>query len=120
MSLVQHGFKYLRDDEQWGEEYYATPMHTLMLEAVDCEDRSFLYSFLVEQVTGLRTVGLKYPGHLAVAVELSASHPEENADFVIVNGRRFYVSDPTYIGASVGQAMPMFDGVTPVIINKEE
>lgn len=118
LSLVQHGFEYLRDDEQWGEEYYATPMHTLMLDAVDCEDRSFLFAFLVEQVIGLKTVGLKYPGHLAVAVELNEDHPNPEADYVVVDGHKFYVSDPTYIGASVGQAMTIFDGVTPSVINK--
>lgn len=118
LSLVQHGFEYLRDDEQWGEEYYATPMHTLMLDAVDCEDRSFLFAFLVEQVVGLKTVGLKYPGHLAVAVELNENHPNPEADYVDVDGHKFYVSDPTYIGASVGQAMTIFDGIAPSVIDK--
>jgi hypothetical protein len=89
-----------------------------MLDAVDCEDRSFLFSYLVEQVIGLQTVGLKYPGHLAVAVELIEPHPDPDADSVYVDGRKFYVSDPTYIGANVGQAMTIFDGVVPSIINK--
>lgn len=118
LSLIQYGFEYKRDHEQWGEEYYSTPMHTLMLDAVDCEDRSFLFAYLVEQVVGIDTVGLKYPGHLAVAVAVDSGDMAINSDYVVVEGRKFYVADPTYIGADVGQAMTTFNGVTPQIINK--
>lgn len=118
LSLIQHGFDYEKDQQQWGEEYYATPMHTLMLDAADCEDRSFLFAYLVEQVVGIKTVGLKYPGHLAVAVALDEQSVRQDADYVVVNNQRFFVADPTYIGADIGQAMPMFAGVKPEVINK--
>ena len=116
LSLIQHGFEYELDNDQWGEEYYSTPMHTLMLKAADCEDRSFLFSYLVEQVVGIDTVGLKYPGHLAVAVALDESETDNGADHVSVNGRKFFIADPTYIGATIGETMPMFKNVIPMII----
>lgn len=118
LSLIQQGYEYEKDQQQWGEEYYATPMHTLMLEAADCEDRSFLFAYLVEQVVGIPTVGLKYPGHLAVAVALPDKDISPNAEYVLVAGQKYYVADPTYIGADIGQAMPMFDGIKPEVVNK--
>ncbi len=116
LSLIQHGFDYELDNIQWGEEYYATPMHTLMLRSVDCEDRSFLFAYLVREVTGLDTVGLKYPGHLAVAVAVDPKDMPKGATYVLVHDRPYFIADPTYIGAGIGQVMPMFTAAQPQII----
>ena len=118
LNLVQRGFNYQLDNDQWGEEYYSVPMHTLMLNAVDCEDRSFLFAYLVEQVVGLSTVGLKYPGHLAVAVAVSPRDLKNNTQYLTVKGKKYFVADPTYIGANIGDVMPKFKNVTPTIIAK--
>lgn len=118
LHLVQRGFNYELDSDQWGEEYYSVPMHTLMLNAVDCEDRSFLFAYLVEQVVGVSTVGLKYPSHLAVAVAVNPKDLRKNTRYFTVKGKKFFVADPTYIGANIGDVMPKYKGVTPTIIAK--
>ncbi|MGF1763201.1 hypothetical protein [Aliivibrio kagoshimensis] len=115
LSLIQFGFEYELDVDQWGEEYYAAPMHTLMLRAADCEDRAFLFSFLVEEVVGLKTVGLHYPGHLAAAVAFT-NNSGVSGKYVMLEGERYYVTDPTYIGASIGDEMPQYDTVAPKLI----
>lgn len=115
LSLIQFGFEYELDVDQWGEEYYAAPMHTLMLRAADCEDRAFLFSFLVEEVVGLKTVGLHYPGHLAAAVAFD-SNSGVSGKYVTLEGVKYYVTDPTYIGASIGEEMPQFSTVAPKLI----
>ncbi|MBQ8221442.1 MAG: hypothetical protein IJZ31_09615, partial [Bacteroidaceae bacterium] len=48
---------------------------------------------------------LHYPGHLATAVHF----PETiSGNYVSLNGQRYLVCDPTYIGADIGMAMPKF------------
>ncbi len=115
LSFVQHAFDYKLDKEQWGREYYAAPQHTLGLTAVDCEDRSFLFSWLVENLLDLETVGLLYPGHVAVAVNIDDT--KSKGVFYLFNNKKFYIADPTYIGATVGDVMPDYRNVQPSIID---
>ena len=44
-----------------------------------------------------------YPGHLATAVKFET---DVQGDAMIIDGKRFVVCDPTYIGAPVGNQMP--------------
>lgn len=39
-----------------------------------------------------------------------------NGDFITVNGNKYVVCDPTYIGASVGCSMPEMSGKTASVI----
>jgi hypothetical protein len=57
---------------------------------------------LVKELLGLEVVLLHYPNHLATAVHFSEN---VNGDFLTVDGKKFVVCDPTYIGASIGIAM---------------
>lgn len=114
LSFVQHAFGYELDKEQWGREYYAAPQHTLGLAAVDCEDRSFLFSWLVKNLLDLETVGLLYPGHVAVAVNLDDTKSDDI--YYLFNNKKFYITDPTYIGATIGDVMPDYQNVQPNII----
>lgn len=53
---------------------------------------------------GLDVVLLDYPKHIATAV----CFPEGNVqgDYYEVDGKRYVVCDPTYIGASIGMTQP--------------
>jgi len=115
LSFVQHAFEYELDKDQWGREYYAAPQHTLGLTAVDCEDRSFLFSWLVNNLLEIETVGLLFPGHVAVAVRLDDA--ELDGTFYRINDGKFYIADPTYIGASIGRVMPDYANVKPNLID---
>jgi hypothetical protein len=115
LSFVQHAFDYKLDKDQWGREYYAAPQHTVGLTAVDCEDRSFLFSWLVKNLLDLEVVGLLYPGHVAVAVRLDDT--ESAGTFYLFDNKKFTITDPTYIGAAIGKVMPDYRNVQPQIIN---
>lgn len=54
-----------------------------------------------------------YPGHLACAVNFTEN---VNGDYINLNGKRFIVTDPTYIGAPVGRTMPDMDNSTAKVI----
>ena len=81
------------------------PEETLLYPYSDCEDRSILFSFLVNNLTGLKVVGLDYPEHIATAVKFNTP---VKGDAINHNGARYVVCDPTYINADVGMTMPKY------------
>lgn len=113
LNWVQTAFVYEYDDKVWGEDRAFFPDETLYYPYCDCEDRSILFTRLVRDLIGLKCILIYYPGHLASAVCFTEP---VNGDYIQVNGKRFVVCDPTYIGASVGHTMPDMDNQTAKLI----
>jgi len=105
LRFVQTSFAYATDDKQFGYENPLFPEESLFYPASDCEDRSFLFAWLVQDLLGLEVIGLHYPGHIATAVKLNM---KVNGDSVRFKGKEYIVADPTFINANVGRAMPKF------------
>lgn len=103
LNMIQTGFSYATDQEQFGGERSLFADESLFYPSCDCEDRSILYSILVRDLLGLDVVLVHAPGHLFTAVRFS--QPAEG-DYLKLDGQRYTICDPTYIGASIGQAMP--------------
>lgn len=109
LALVQYSFTYQTDDEQYGYEKFMTPEECLWNLASDCEDRTALFAWLVNRYTKLDYAFVRYPTHIALAVNaedvaLSGNilHTYKGAD----KKETYIVADPTYIGASLGMEMP--------------
>lgn len=114
LNFVQTAFQYGFDVEQLGEERAFFADETLFYPYSDCEDRAILYSILVRDLLGLDVVLLYYPNeHLATAVRFG---DDVSGDHVDVDGVKYTICDPTYIGASIGSAMPRYKGTTVNII----
>jgi hypothetical protein len=114
LRFVQTAFPYQTDQEHFGFEKWQAPEEILYYRLSDCDDRSVLYAFLLQEVLGWDEVAvLHYPGHLAVAV--AQSRLGADGDAVLHNGVRYIVTDPTYIGADIGMAMPQYRDVTPTV-----
>ncbi|RDH82670.1 MAG: hypothetical protein DIZ80_10345 [endosymbiont of Galathealinum brachiosum] len=113
LRFVQTAFKYKTDEQQFGIENYLFPEETLHYPYSDCEDRSVFFAWIVHHLLGLQVVGLDYPGHISAAV-----HFNENVrgDAVSFNGKRYVVTDPTYINANSGMAMPAYKNKKPGVI----
>ncbi len=103
LNFVQTGFKYATDEEQFGFEKPFFVEELFYYPACDCEDRSVLFGWLVRELLGLDVVYLDYPNHIATAVQFKG---DVKGDFLTINGKRYTVCDPTYIGASIGMTMP--------------
>lgn len=106
LNWVQTGFVYEYDDKVWGHDRAFFAEETLYYPYADCEDRSILFSRLVRDLLGLDVALIYYPGHLATAVKFDT---EVTGDAMLINGNRYVVCDPTYIGAPVGVQMPDLD-----------
>jgi len=111
LAFVQRAFAYKTDAEQFGREKYFFVEESLHYPYNDCEDRSVMFSWLVHQLLGLKTVGLLYPGHMTTALMLKQIKPDYAT--VEYQGQRYVIADPTYIGASVGMAMPSYARLRP-------
>ncbi|MDY4683077.1 MAG: hypothetical protein SO375_01910 [Prevotella sp.] len=103
LNFVQTGFKYATDEEQFGFEKPFFVEELFYYPACDCEDRSVLFGWLVRELLGLDVVYLDYPNHIATAVQFKG---DVKGDFLTIDGKRYTVCDPTYIGASIGMTMP--------------
>lgn len=103
LRFVQTAFEYQIDNDQFGREKYFFAEETVFYPYCDCEDRSVLFSYLVRNLTGLKVIGVNYPGHVAAAVNFSQVQSGTNVN---VNGQPYLICDPTYINATIGMEMP--------------
>ena len=103
INFVQTAFVYEYDDKVWGEDRAFFAEETLYYPYCDCEDRSILYTRLIRDLLGLKAALIYYPGHLATAVCFTE---KVKGDGLLINGKRYVICDPTYIGAPIGITMP--------------
>lgn len=111
LAFVQKAFAYKTDEEQFGYEKYFFVEESLYFPYNDCEDRAVLFAWLAHELVGIKVVGLLYPKHMTTAVELK----QVNAGYATImhQGKRLVIADPTYVGASVGMAMPSYAKYQP-------
>ncbi|MBQ9312066.1 MAG: transglutaminase domain-containing protein [Bacteroidales bacterium] len=103
LNFVQTSLVYEYDDTVWGTDRAFFAEETLFYPYADCEDRAILYSRLVRDLLGIKAVLIYYPNHLATAICLDT--PEVKGDYILVNDKKYYIADPTYIGAPIGVQM---------------
>lgn len=106
LNLIQTGLVYEYDENIWGRDRAFFAEETLYYPYCDCEDRSILLSRLVRDLVGLKAILVYYPGHLAMAIHFTE---DVTGDYILYNGEKYIVCDPTYIAASVGRTMPGMD-----------
>jgi len=113
LDFCQNGFEYATDPEQFGYEKPFFVEELFHYPKCDCEDRSILYRYLVKSLLNLDVVLVDYPNHIATAVKFKGDYP---GDHIIIDGQRYLVCDPTYMGASIGMAMPQFKTVAANVL----
>jgi len=105
LNFVQRAFDYKTDQDNYGFERWNFAEQTLASRYSDCDDRSFLFAQLVRRLLNMPVVLVLYPDiHLATAVRFD--NPNIRGDYLIINGQRYLICDPTFIGARLGMAMP--------------
>lgn len=114
LNTIQTGLQYEYDNEIWGHDRAFFAEETLFYPYCDCEDRSILLTRLVRDILGLDCLLVYYPGHLATAIEFSDDSVK--GDYIVLDGRRYVIADPTYINAPVGLTMPDMDNSKAKVI----
>jgi hypothetical protein len=113
LDFIQKSFPYKTDEEQFGREKYMFGDEAIYYPYTDCDDRAVLMTKLVHRYTGLETVGLDYPNHVSTAVKLN---DDFRGDYIIYRKEKYFICDPTYIGAIAGMAMEEMRTSVPNII----
>lgn len=113
LGFLQFAFDYKTCAEQFGYERPFFPDENFFFPYNNCKHRATLYALLVKELLDLEVVLLHYPGHLSTAV-----HFPENVtgDYINVEGKKFTICDPTYIGASIGMTMNKFKSTSAEVI----
>lgn len=105
LSFMHIDLKYMVDQEQFGYEKPFFLEENFIYPYNDCEDRSIMLSILLRDLLGLKSVLLDYDDHMCVAVNLSENI---KGDHLIIGSDKYYVCDPTYIGATIGMSIPKY------------
>ncbi len=113
LRFVQTAFKYQTDQVQFGKEKAFFAEEIVFYPASDCEDRSILFAYLVQNILDLQVIALDYPGHISTAVMFDG---DIKGDKIRFDNKTYIVCDPTYVNADVGMTMPRFKNVKPEII----
>lgn len=113
LHFTQHGFDYATDGEFHGFEKPYFLEENFFYAKNDCEDRALFYTYLLWNALGVESHLLNYPGHESSAVNV----PDAKifGTYYDYKGKPFYISDPTYINASTGQCMDVYQNTAPVI-----
>ncbi len=113
LSFTQFAFDYATDDDNHGFEKPYFFEEIVYYSKCDCEDRAIFYSYLLYNVAGIENHIISYPGHEATSLTLPTEDLKGTS--YSYDGKSFFISDPTYIGASIGMCMPDFETVKPNI-----
>lgn len=111
LHFVQSAFAYATDDAQFGFEKPYFFEELLYYPKCDCEDRSVFYATLLRRVMGVKNHLINFPNHECVAISLPGE--QISGSYYEQDGLRYYISDPTYIGADTGLCMPQYRATAP-------
>lgn len=112
-ALVCQSIPYQTDDEQFQQEKFCLPEEVLAYPFADCEDRTFFLNALIRELIGAETIGLNYPGHVAMAVRLDQK--SQSDAIVEFDGVDYIYCDPTYIGADLGMMPEVYRNQRPEV-----
>lgn len=117
LNYMQFGFNYMTDGDQFGREKPFFIEENFFYPANDCEDRAILFADIVKSLLGLDVVYLNYPRHLATAVNFPS---DLNGTYVLVDGKKYFVCDPTCLNGKAGTLAAVYSGSKPKVIKISE
>ena len=109
LAFVQTDFGYQTDIAQFGYEKPFFCEENFVYGSNDCEDRAALFAYLVRSILGRKVVLLEYPDHVSTAVRMEE---EIKGDHVRIGNERYYVCDPSYIGATLGMTISKYKNIS--------
>lgn len=116
LNIFMNGFfPYGYDEEIWHRERSFFMDESWYYPESDCEDHAIHFSRMVRDLMGLDAVLLYYPGHLASAVAFTDG--SANGDYVMKNGKKYIVCDPTIFYSNVGTTMRGMNNSEAILVD---
>lgn len=91
VQFTRSAFRYDEDEPHFGSNKPMIPEEVFFYPFSDCEDRSALLYALIRELMIIPAIVVAYPNHITVAVAM----PNLGPDFLLHQGRRYYICDPT-------------------------
>ena len=109
LNWIQFSFDYKPNQESRGYDRPLFPEEMLYYHYSDSEDRSNLFARLIIDLFGLKTAYLYSITANHAAIGINFTDNEAKGDYVVCNGEKYYVCDPTYYNAPVGKKMSSWE-----------
>lgn len=113
LAFVQQVIPYGSDLIKYGEERYYYPEQTIMASTADCEDKTFLLSYLAREVAGLQSVALYFENDEHLGIGLQIPNYEDSYSFKY-QGKYYVACEPTAKTARLGHSAIPMNRVTKV------
>ena len=94
LAFVQQVVPYGSDYTKYGEERYYYPEQTVMAKTADCEDKTFLLSYLAKEVAGISSVALYFEHDEHLSIGLQIPNYEDSYSFKYA-GKHYVACEPT-------------------------
>ncbi len=114
LQFTQSGFEYSTDDNFHGFEKPYFLEENFYYPYNDCEDRAIFYTYMLWNALGVENQMLFFPGHESASVSIPEATNLKGTSYVH-DGKRYFISDPTYIGSFTGMCMPAYETTAPEI-----
>lgn len=105
LGFMHQNFPYKVDQENHGREKWNYYEETFYYQYSDCDDNATLFANLVRRLVGLKVIGLMYDDHASVAVKFNE---DVGGSYIMYQGEKYTICDPTYFGSRIGQCMPQY------------
>lgn len=113
LNFMHTAFDYQTDIQQFGRERPFFGDESFWFPYNDCEDRAILYCIMIHDLLGIDVALLSYPGHMSTAIALPM---EVKGNHIVVDGKRYLLCDPTYIGSHIGEIPEKYQNLNPKVI----
>ena len=113
-QFVEKEFDY-KSGNQKGELFQSRFAEEIIAsKSGDDRSKAVLFSWLVRILLKLPVVGVQFPDYFSTAI---CYDTPLDGNYYYLNGKKYYVTDPTYLNAPIGMTMPVFEGLTPQLID---
>lgn len=113
LNFIQESIPYSYDtDTHSMDDYWSFPVETLYEGSGDCEDKSFLYTSILESI-GYEAALIMYDDHVAVGVNCTGL----SGWYYEVAGVRYYYSETTATGWAIGEMPSGYNEANIMVID---
>ncbi len=97
LSFTRTAFQYDNDKDLYQGNVTFCPEETLYYSSSDCEDRSILFQYLLQELLGINSILLRYDDHVTVAAQLNQIYGMP----IFYAGEPYSICDPTGPDSSI-------------------
>ena len=113
-QFVQKEFVYISENQKDAFPKNRFAEEIIASKSGDGRSKAVLYSWLVRILLHLPVVGVQFPDYYSTAV---CYDTPLDGNYYYLNREKYYITDPTYRNAPIGVTMPVFEGLTPQLID---